>query len=50
MKDQVSDAHWYAALEAQMAEAGHQITANRRGAMARIAAAADPASAFPRPI
>ncbi len=47
IKDQVLDAHWYAALEVQMAEAGKQITANRRAAIARIAAAADPASAFP---
>jgi DNA replication and repair protein RecF len=47
IKDQVSDAHWYAALEAQMAEAGEAITAHRRAAIARIAAAADPASAFP---
>ena len=47
IKDQVSDAHWYAALEAQMAEAGHEITTHRRAAIARIAAAADPASAFP---
>ena len=47
IKDQVSDAHWYAALEAQMAEEGQMITAHRRAAIARIAAAADPASAFP---
>ena len=47
IKDQVSDAHWYGALEAQMAEAGEAITRNRRTAIARIAAAADPASAFP---
>lgn len=47
IRDQVTDAHWYAALEAQMAEAGQQITRNRRDAIARIAAAADPASAFP---
>jgi len=47
IRDQVTDAHWYAALEAQMAEAGRQITRNRRAAIARIAAAADPASAFP---
>ncbi|HOZ31472.1 MAG TPA: AAA family ATPase, partial [Tabrizicola sp.] len=26
IKDQVSDPHWYAALESQMAEAGHEIT------------------------
>ncbi|MBL9048766.1 MAG: DNA replication/repair protein RecF [Tabrizicola sp.] len=47
IKDQVTDAHWYAALEAQMAEAGQKITAHRRAAIARIATAADPASAFP---
>ncbi len=47
IRDQVTDAHWYAALESQMAEAGQQITRNRRTAIARIAAAADPASAFP---
>jgi len=47
IKDQVTDAHWYAALESQMAEAGQQITLNRRTAIARIAAAADPGSAFP---
>lgn len=47
IKDQVTDAHWYAALESQMAEAGEAITRRRRAAIARIAAAADPASAFP---
>lgn len=47
IKDQVTDAHWYDALEAQMAEAGRAITQNRRAALARIAAAADIASAFP---
>lgn len=47
IKDQVTDAHWYAALEAQMAEAGEQITRHRRAAIARIGAAADPYSAFP---
>ena len=47
IKDQVTDAHWYAALESQMAEAGEQITRHRRAAIARIATAADPASAFP---
>lgn len=47
IKDQVTDPHWYAALEAQMAEAGQHITANRRAALARIAAAVDPTSAFP---
>ncbi len=47
IKDQVSDAHWYAALEAQMAEAGEAITRHRRETIARIATAADPTSAFP---
>ncbi len=47
IRDQVTDAHWYAALEAQMAEAGEAITAHRRAAISRIAAAADPGSAFP---
>lgn len=47
IKDQVTDPHWYAALEAQMAEAGEQITAHRRAAITRIADAANPASAFP---
>ncbi len=47
IRDQVTDAHWYAALEAQMADAGEAITAHRRAAISRIAAAADPASAFP---
>ena len=47
IKDQVTDAHWYAALEAQMAEAGEQITTHRRATIARIRTAADPASAFP---
>jgi DNA replication and repair protein RecF len=47
IKDQVTDAHWYAALEAQMAEAGEAITRHRRATIARIAAAADPTSAFP---
>lgn len=47
IRDQVTDAHWYAALEAQMDEAGRQITCNRRDAIARIAASVNPASAFP---
>ena len=47
IKDQVTDPHWYAALEAQMAEAGQQITANRIAALARIADAVDPSSVFP---
>jgi DNA replication and repair protein RecF len=47
IKDMVADAHWYAALESRMAEAGHHMTANRRAAIARIAAAANPSSVFP---
>lgn len=48
IRDQVSDPHWYAALEAQMADAGQRITANRQATLARIAGASDPSSAFPR--
>jgi DNA replication and repair protein RecF len=47
IKDQVTDPHWYTALEAQMAEAGEAITRSRRSAIARITAAADAGSAFP---
>ena len=36
MKEGASDPHWYAALEAQMAEAGAQIMANRHAALARL--------------
>jgi len=48
LKDQVTDAHWYAALEAQMVEAGTAIIANRHAALARIEAARDTGSAFPQ--
>lgn len=48
LKDQVGDARWYGALEAQMAEAAAAITANRRAAIARIGAAQEgAATAFP---
>ena len=48
LKDMVSDPHWYAALEAQMAESGRQMTENRRAALARIAVAQEGAeTAFP---
>lgn len=48
LKDMVSDAHWYGALEGQMAESGRQVTANRRAALARIAEAQEGAeTAFP---
>lgn len=49
LKDQISDPHWYGALEAQMATSGAQITANRRAALAALASAqADAETAFPR--
>jgi DNA replication and repair protein RecF len=38
LKDQVSDPHWYGALETQMAQAGLILDANRRAALARIIA------------
>jgi DNA replication and repair protein RecF len=47
IRDQVTDPHWYAALEAQMAASGRQITLNRRAALQRIAGAFDATSAFP---
>lgn len=48
LKDMVSDAHWYGALEAQMAASGRQVTANRRAALDRIAVAQEGAeTAFP---
>ncbi|MFW2589590.1 DNA replication/repair protein RecF [Sagittula sp. SSi028] len=39
LKDAVRDAHWYAALESRMAEAGAAIHLNRRATVARIAQA-----------
>ncbi len=48
LKDMVRDAHWYAALEGQMAQAGATITANRNHAIAELQAAQDAAeTAFP---
>ncbi len=48
LKDQVRDAHWYLALESQMAEAGIAIQENRRRAIERLHAAQTSAdSAFP---
>ncbi len=48
LKDMVRDAHWYGVLESQMAEAGAQIHANRRMAIAQlISAQADATTAFP---
>ncbi|MGI3169867.1 DNA replication/repair protein RecF [Pseudooceanicola sp. C21-150M6] len=50
LKDMVRDAHWYVALEGQMAEAGAQIIANRRMALEMISAATrDAQTAFPAP-
>lgn len=48
LKDQVSDARWYAALEGQMVEAGTALIANRQTALARLMAAQMGESAFPR--
>jgi DNA replication and repair protein RecF len=48
LKDQVTDARWYRALEAQMVEAGTALAANRQTALARLAEAQDGGSAFPR--
>ncbi len=48
LKDEVRDAGWYAAVEAQMARTGAVLTANRQAALARIAAAqAGAETAFP---
>ena len=48
IRDGVRDARWFDALEARMAETGAAITANRRQALARIAAAqSGAATAFP---
>ncbi len=48
LKDQVRDAHWYAVLEAQMAEAGHRIHASRLSALEHLRGAQDQAeTAFP---
>ncbi|HKL68091.1 DNA replication/repair protein RecF [Salibaculum sp.] len=48
LKDQVNDAHWYRALEAQMAEAGAKIHRNRAQSLGRLAQAQDQAeTAFP---
>ncbi len=50
LKDMVRDAHWYTALEGQMAEAGAQINANRAETLQRLhAATVGAATAFPAP-
>ena len=49
LKEGASDPHWFAALEAQMAEAGGQIMANRHAALARLVTAQQGAdTAFPQ--
>jgi DNA replication and repair protein RecF len=49
LRDQIGDAAWHGALEAQMGLAGATIMANRAAALARLAAVPDPTSgAFPR--
>lgn len=48
LKDMVRDAHWYAALEAQMADAGAQVQANRKVAVDMLMSAqTDAATSFP---
>ena len=48
LKDQVTDARWYGALEAQMVEAGVVVIANRQAALARLVAAQEDGSVFPQ--
>ena len=49
LRDGITDAMWYGALEGRMAEAGATIIANRALALSRLAAAQDGAdTAFPR--
>ncbi|MEM7719218.1 MAG: DNA replication/repair protein RecF [Pseudomonadota bacterium] len=48
LKDMVRDAHWYVALERQMAASSEEIMTNRRAALARIHAAQfDAETSFP---
>ena len=48
LKDQVTDPHWYAALETNMASAALDINRNRQNTLARLAQAQDGAeTAFP---
>ena len=49
LKDQITDPHWYGALEAQMATTAAIITANRQHTLASLAAAQQgAATAFPQ--
>lgn len=47
LRDNVGDGGWYSALEVQMAEAGAQISANRRATLALLAQYADGDGPFP---
>jgi DNA replication and repair protein RecF len=47
LREQARDNAWYLALEAQMAQSGTQITANRRATLARLTEAAAPGAGFP---
>ena len=47
LRDQARDGAWYAALEAQMAQSGAQITANRHATLDRLAAQAGQGRDFP---
>jgi len=48
LRDEVTDATWYGALEARMGISGAQMTANRQATLNRLTAAADPDSPFPQ--
>ncbi|MCR8549485.1 DNA replication/repair protein RecF [Salipiger sp. P9] len=48
LKEQIRDAHWYAALEGQMAQSGAAIQGNRQAALTRLAEAQEGAeTSFP---
>lgn len=47
LREERIDSAWYGALEAQMAQSGAQISANRRTLIARLASAAAPVGDFP---
>lgn len=47
LRDGIRDAAWFAALEAQMADAGAMITRNRHGVLAQLAAQLATDGAFP---
>ena len=50
LREGVSDAGWYAALEAQMAQAGAQVTANRHHALQALAGFGDVSGVFPEAV